>query len=34
LKVVLILAQDRCIVCVKHAIGLEIVLDALDRTPW
>jgi hypothetical protein len=23
--------QDRCTVCTKHAIGIEIVLDALDR---
>jgi hypothetical protein len=25
--------QDRCIVCAKHTIGPEIVLDALDSTP-
>ena len=33
LKIVLILTQDRCMVCVKHAIGLEIILDAPDGTP-
>jgi hypothetical protein len=25
--------QDRCMVCVKHAIGLAIILDASDGTP-
>jgi hypothetical protein len=25
--------QDRCIVCAKSSIGLEIILDALDGTP-
>jgi hypothetical protein len=25
--------QDRCIVCDKHTIGPEIVLDAPDSTP-
>jgi hypothetical protein len=29
----LILTQDRCTVCVKRTIGLEIVLDALDGSP-
>jgi hypothetical protein len=24
--------QDRCTVCAKHIIGLEIILDALDGT--
>ena len=24
---------DRCMVCAKHTIGLEIVLDAPDATP-
>jgi hypothetical protein len=24
--------QDRCMVCARHTIGLEIVLDALDVT--
>jgi hypothetical protein len=25
--------QDRCMVCAKHTIGSEIVLDAPDGTP-
>jgi hypothetical protein len=25
--------QDRCTVCAERAIGLEIILDAPDRTP-
>jgi hypothetical protein len=25
--------QDRCMVCVKHVIGLAIVLGASDGTP-
>jgi hypothetical protein len=33
LEIVLILTQDRCMVCTEHTIGIEIVLDALDRTP-
>ena len=32
LEIVLILTQDRCMVCVKHTIGLEIILDAPDGT--
>ena len=28
LEIVLILTQDRCTVCSKHTIGLEIILDA------
>ena len=31
--IVLILTQDRCMVCVKRTIGSEIVLDAPDGTP-
>ena len=31
--IVLILTQDRCMVCVRHTIGSEIVLDAPDGTP-
>ena len=27
LKIVLILMQDRCTVCVEHTIGSEIILD-------
>ena len=29
----LILTQDRCMVCVEHTMGLEIILDAPDGTP-
>ena len=31
--IVLILTQDRCMVCVKRTIGSKIVLDAPDGTP-
>ena len=31
--IVLILMQDRCMVCVKRTIGSEIILDAPDGTP-
>ena len=27
------IVQDRCTVCAKHTIGLEIVLNAPDGTP-
>jgi hypothetical protein len=30
---VLVLEQDRCVVCAKRTIGLEIILDAPDSTP-
>jgi hypothetical protein len=33
LETVLILMQDRYMVCAKHTIGLEIVLEAPDGTP-
>jgi hypothetical protein len=33
LEIVLILMQDRCTVCAKHTIGLEIILDTTDETP-
>jgi hypothetical protein len=33
LEIVLILTQDRCMVCTEHTKGKEIVLDALDGTP-
>ena len=33
LEKVLILTQDRCMVCVEHTIGWEIILDAPDGTP-
>ena len=32
-KIVLILTQDRCTVCVERTIGSEIVFDAPDGTP-
>jgi hypothetical protein len=32
LEIVLILTQDRCIVCAKHTIGSKIILDAPDGT--
>ena len=33
LDIVLILTQDRCMVCVERSIGLEIIFDAPDGTP-
>ena len=33
IEIVLILTQDRCMVCVEHTIGSDIVLDAPDGTP-
>ena len=33
LVIVLILMEDRCIVCTEHTIGSEIILDAPDGTP-
>ena len=30
LEMVLVLVQDRCIVCAKRTIGSDILLDALD----
>jgi hypothetical protein len=33
LETVLVLVQDRCTVCAKHTIGLEIVSDTPDGTP-
>ena len=32
-KIVLILTQERCMVCVERTMGSDIVLDALDATP-
>jgi hypothetical protein len=33
-KVVWVMSvKDRCMVCAKHTVGLEIVLDALDSAP-
>jgi hypothetical protein len=33
LDTVLVLVQDRCMVCAKRTIGIEIVFDAPDGTP-
>ena len=33
LEIVLILMQDRCMVCTDRTIGTEVVLDAPDGTP-
>jgi hypothetical protein len=33
LETVLILMQDRCMICAKHTIGSKIILDAPDGTP-
>jgi hypothetical protein len=33
LETVLVSVQDRCTVCAKCTIGLEIVLDEADGTP-
>jgi hypothetical protein len=29
-----ILTLDRCMVCVQHTTGSEIILDTPDGTPW
>jgi uncharacterized membrane protein len=33
LETVLVLVQDRCMICAEHTIEFEIILDALDGTP-
>jgi hypothetical protein len=33
LEIMLILMQDRFMVCAKHTIGAEIILVALDGSP-
>ena len=33
LKIVLMLSQDRCIVCVERIIGSKTVLNTPDETP-
>jgi hypothetical protein len=33
LDIVLILTQDRCMVCTKRTMGSEIILDTPDGTP-
>ena len=30
---VLVSVQDRCMICVKHTIGSEIIFDTPDVTP-
>jgi hypothetical protein len=30
---VLVLVQDRCMICTEHTICIKIVLDTLDGTP-
>jgi hypothetical protein len=30
LETMLVLVQDRCMVCTEHTIGTEIILDTLD----
>ena len=32
-EIVLILTEDRCMVCVERTIGSEIIFDAPDGTP-
>ena len=32
-ETVLVLVQERCMVCAKRTIGSEIILDAPDGTP-
>jgi hypothetical protein len=33
LEIVLILTQDKCMVCAERTVGLEIVFDAPDGSP-
>ena len=33
LEMVIVLVQQRCMVCTKPTIGLDILLDAPDGTP-
>ena len=33
LEIVLVLVQDRCMICAESTIGTEIILDAPDGTP-
>ena len=33
LEMVIVLVQDRCMVCAERTIGSKIVLDAHNRTP-
>jgi hypothetical protein len=34
LETVFVSVQDRCMVCAKHTIGSEIVLDTPNDIPW
>jgi hypothetical protein len=34
LGIVLVLTQDRCIVYAERTIGLKIIMDEADGTPW
>jgi hypothetical protein len=34
LEIVLVSVLDRWMVCAKHTIGSEIILDTLNGTPW
>jgi hypothetical protein len=34
LETVLVSVHDRCTVCAKRTIGLEIILDTHDGSPW
>jgi hypothetical protein len=34
LEIVLLMTQDRCMVCDERIIGIEIVLDTPNGTPW
>jgi hypothetical protein len=33
LEMVLVLVQDRCMICAKRTMGLEIISDTPDGTP-
>ena len=33
LEMVLVLVQDRCMICAERIIGSDIILDAPDGTP-
>jgi hypothetical protein len=33
LKIVIILAQDKCTVCVERTVGSEIIFNTPDGTP-
>ena len=32
-EIVLILTEDRCMVCFEHIVGSKVILDAPDGTP-